>query len=305
MADHPIIRILTPAVLVLAGALMAQPAGAAGYIKIGDIKGESLDARSGNSAHRSGGHKDEIDILSWSWGEYRTSSGGGEQVMRPTYGSGTRQTDVENMQFKQQYGQTQGQRTRGDTTMGDVSVVKELDKSSPKLQESATSGSAASGDVVVVKELDKSSPKLQEASAGGDAGSGMSTGRRQHGSFSSGSQQPPANNSGPGSLTITTRVDKSSPMLARYCGQGGRIPEMEVAGPQTNKKAPTYMTYKLTNVMVTSCADGDDRPTEEITFNYEKIKWTYNKQGQGDASSPAPSRSGNVEYDWKVEKGEK
>jgi type VI secretion system secreted protein Hcp len=36
---------------------------AAAYLKIGDIKGEATDPR----------HKDEIDVLSWSWGE--TSAG--------------------------------------------------------------------------------------------------------------------------------------------------------------------------------------------------------------------------------------
>jgi type VI secretion system secreted protein Hcp len=43
---------------------------AAGYLKIGDIKGEATDPN----------HLEEIDILSWSWGESRaglTHSGGG------------------------------------------------------------------------------------------------------------------------------------------------------------------------------------------------------------------------------------
>lgn len=72
-------------------------------------------------------------------------------------------------------------------TGGDVTVVKELDKSSPKLQESAcdgqdddcdgaaaerTKGETTLGDVTVVKELDKSSPKLQESCTGDDCGEG-------------------------------------------------------------------------------------------------------------------------------------
>lgn len=43
------------------------------FIKIGDIKGESKDAQ---------GHKDEIDVLAWSWGasnsgSFHTGGGGG------------------------------------------------------------------------------------------------------------------------------------------------------------------------------------------------------------------------------------
>ena len=49
-----------------------QSGVAAGYLKIGDIKGESTDKK----------HKGEIDILSWSWGTSRTAS-------RTPQGSGT------------------------------------------------------------------------------------------------------------------------------------------------------------------------------------------------------------------------
>lgn len=37
------------------------------FLKISDIKGESTDAK----------HKDEIDVLSWSWGMSQTAAGGG------------------------------------------------------------------------------------------------------------------------------------------------------------------------------------------------------------------------------------
>ena len=50
-----------------------QSGAAAGYLKIGDIKGESTDKK----------HKGEIDILSWSWGTSRTAS------RTPPQGSGT------------------------------------------------------------------------------------------------------------------------------------------------------------------------------------------------------------------------
>jgi type VI secretion system secreted protein Hcp len=47
----------------LAAALASCPIGAAAatdmFLKLGDIKGESLDDK----------HKDEIDVLAWSWGE--------------------------------------------------------------------------------------------------------------------------------------------------------------------------------------------------------------------------------------------
>ena len=52
------------------------------FIKIGDIKGESRDAK----------HKDEIDVLSWSWGMSQSGSmhvGGGGGAGRSTGGGAT------------------------------------------------------------------------------------------------------------------------------------------------------------------------------------------------------------------------
>ena len=68
---------------------------AAGYLKLGDIKGESTDDK----------HKDEIEVLSWSWGTSRT----GAQV-RPASGPGT------------------------------LTITKAVDKSSPQLLQASTSG---------------------------------------------------------------------------------------------------------------------------------------------------------------------
>ena len=47
------------------------------FIKIGDIKGESLDDK----------HKDEVDVLAWSWGVSQSGSmhgggGGGARLYR-------------------------------------------------------------------------------------------------------------------------------------------------------------------------------------------------------------------------------
>ena len=48
------------------------------FAKIGDIKGESLDAK----------HKDEVEVLSWSWGVSQTGSmgpGGGGGAGKPSF----------------------------------------------------------------------------------------------------------------------------------------------------------------------------------------------------------------------------
>ncbi len=78
----------------------AAPALAAGYIKIGDIKGESSD----------GAHRDWIDVLSMN-----------ESIVKPS-------------------GATGSVRRRASAQVGDIVVTKPFDMSSPKLREAITQG---------------------------------------------------------------------------------------------------------------------------------------------------------------------
>ena len=72
------------------------------YLKIGDIKGEATDE----------GHKDWVIIQSMSSPVFRSIPEGAKD----------------------------SQRSRGETTLGDVVCVRELDKSSTKLQEACATG---------------------------------------------------------------------------------------------------------------------------------------------------------------------
>ena len=74
----------------------------AAFMKLGDIKGEATDTE----------HKDWIIIESMSSPIFRSIPEGAKDA----------------------------QRSRGDTTLGDVVVVRELDKSSTKLQEACANG---------------------------------------------------------------------------------------------------------------------------------------------------------------------
>jgi type VI secretion system secreted protein Hcp len=88
--------LLLPIILVFLSAVVLIPSADAAvdmFIKIGDIKGESRDDK----------HKDEIDVLAWSWGMSNT----------PTFGSGGASAGKANFQ--------------------DISFTKYVDKSSTSL----------------------------------------------------------------------------------------------------------------------------------------------------------------------------
>jgi type VI secretion system secreted protein Hcp len=100
------LRLIASSALGVALALaFPQAASAAGYLKIGDIKGESTDE----------GHKDEIEIESWSWGETSTTRLPGEAAPASGLATGKRQHKP-------------------------LTITKAVDKASPKLQEASVGG---------------------------------------------------------------------------------------------------------------------------------------------------------------------
>jgi len=86
-----------------------------------------------------------------------------------------------------------------------------------------------------------------------------------------------------GSFTITKSVDSSSPSLFQAVGEGRTIKEADLlfcrkaGGEQQN-----YLEIKFTNVVVSSLLDGQssggDRPTEQVTFNFQQVEETYISQ---------------------------
>lgn len=98
-------------------------------------------------------------------------------------------------------------------------------------------------------------------------------------------------------FVVEKTLDKSSPKLAEAIAKGQVFPKVEIhlAAGQT-----TYLKYELQNVMITSYSvsgDADERPTEQISFNFAQIKMSYAERGSDG------SAKGNVEYSWKIEEG--
>ncbi len=101
-------------------------------------------------------------------------------------------------------------------------------------------------------------------------------------------------------FTITKPLDKSSPKLALYCCNGAHITEVSLEVCRVSGEKQEFMVYTMTDVIVsavsvTGSADsGDERPVEEVSFNYSKIEWKYT---EFDTTGKA---KGNVEAGWDV-----
>ena len=81
------------------------------------------------------------------------------------------------------------------------------------------------------------------------------------------------------SFVITKRLDKASPKLFQAAGAGQHYKEAVVTFAHKVKgKQRDYLQFKFTTVFIsgiTSGINGGVRPTEQVTFNFQKVSETF------------------------------
>ena len=101
-----------------------------------------------------------------------------------------------------------------------------------------------------------------------DAASGLPTGKRQH--------KP---------LSIIKMLDKASPLLYNALVTNENLPEVNISFyrlSNLNAANELYYSIRLTNANISSIkmiTKEDGTLTEEISFTYQKIAWTYTNGG--------------------------
>jgi type VI secretion system secreted protein Hcp len=83
-------------------------------------------------------------------------------------------------------------------------------------------------------------------------------------------------------ITITKRIDKSSPLLMLNSAKGQPVTQAILTLERTGVKSSKFMVITLDNVLVSSISStgpaGSDVPTETVSLNYGKIKVEYYQQ---------------------------
>ncbi len=96
-------------------------------------------------------------------------------------------------------------------------------------------------------------------------------------------------------FTITTRMDKSSPLLFQYAASGKHIPEVIISARKKGEVKQDYLIIKMNDVLITSYqtggSDGDPIPTESLSLNFSKIEIEYRQQ-KSDGSLGTPIKAG-------------
>lgn len=246
--------------VTLAAALIAfaaSSAAAAGYLKLGDIKGDV----SASSEDRKDFYKGWIELNSWQWGETRTGKAQPKEFTvtrktdtatagdpdRPLVAARVPNAGVEReMKESSEKGGTEdmnigvGELQECAPAGGGVQVAA-ADVSGERAAACAPAGKRQHKPITISKEMDKSSPKLMEAATKGKV-------------FASPAPR--------GSMTFKGQLSG--------CAVGNRYPNATL---QT-----ASMRYEMENVLVSSCSSsgsgggsGSSPPMEEISFNYEKI----------------------------------
>jgi type VI secretion system secreted protein Hcp len=99
-------------------------------------------------------------------------------------------------------------------------------------------------------------------------------------------------------LHVVKPVDKASPKLFEACASGQHIKEVVLTGRRTGKKQLEFLSYKLSNVVITSYQIGGsapEAPTDQVSLNSGKIEMEYRPAG----AEPA------VRAGWDVAAGRK
>src|SRR5215469_12691874 len=109
---------------------------------------------------------------------------------------------------------------------------------------------------------------VQPASATASSAGGGTTARCQHHDYS-----------------ITKFIDLASPKLYELCSSGKHIKDVTIEMMRASgDKRVKYMVVKMEQVVISNVkpSGGADFPTENVSFNYGTIKWTYTQQKRAD-----------------------
>ncbi len=102
-----------------------------------------------------------------------------------------------------------------------------------------------------------------------------------------------------GDLSLTKKVDKSTPAIMKKCCNGTHIADGTLTIREAGGDAPVeYLKIEMTDIMITSyqtggSSDGLDRIEEHLTLNFRSYISTYTEQLQGGGAGASTPQGWN------------
>ena len=108
-------------------------------------------------------------------------------------------------------------------------------------------------------------------------------------------------------FSVTKYMDKSTPVLNQSCSEGEHFKKLTFQLYRSTAdagKPVKYMEYILTDAIISSYSvggGGGDIPVENLSFNYESIKWAYIPQKKEAPGGPDTAIPGG----WSLKQNKK
>lgn len=100
-------------------------------------------------------------------------------------------------------------------------------------------------------------------------------------------------------ISVTKWVDNASAELMKYCANGDHFDSAKLIVRKAGKTPLEYIVIEMEKVMITSVSTGgsggEEQLTENVSLNFAKVKYSYQKQkddGTGEAAK---------EFPWNIE----
>ncbi|MEM6636299.1 MAG: type VI secretion system tube protein Hcp [Pseudomonadota bacterium] len=105
-------------------------------------------------------------------------------------------------------------------------------------------------------------------------------------------------------ISLTKWVDLSSNTLWHHCATGKHIPHATLIVRKAGEKPLEYLTYKMTDVLISSYSTGgsggEDRLTENVSLNFAKIETVYKAQDSKGVDAGSNGKGFDIKKNVKV-----
>jgi len=99
-------------------------------------------------------------------------------------------------------------------------------------------------------------------------------------------------------ISVTKWIDKSSPILMLYCANGDHFSEAKLIVRKAGKTPLEYLKITMKKVMITAVSTGgsggEDKLTENVTFNFAEVIVDYIEQTAEGTEGDKPSFKWNI-----------
>ncbi len=99
-------------------------------------------------------------------------------------------------------------------------------------------------------------------------------------------------------ISVTKWIDKASPILMLYCANGDHFVDAKIVVRKAGKTPVEYLTIVMKKVMITSVSTGgsggEDKLTENVSFNFAECEVHYIEQKADGAAGDKPSFKWNI-----------